>query len=143
MIFLLDQTGSMQGEINSVVRAITDVIDKLDGTTAPWLALVTFKDDVKLRAATQNLELFRKILGNLNAEGGGECPEASIEALVRAIPHIKEGGLIFIATDASPYPDADVVGVTKLLTEKNIRFNAMVTGDCTMGESWNPLTGTE
>jgi len=143
MAFLVDQTGSMQGEINSVVKAIMDVIKELDGATAPWLALVTFKDEVKLRAATQDLELFKKALGNLKVEGGGTCPEASVEALVRAIPHIKEGGLIFIATDASPYADTDVVGVTKLLADKNIRFNAVVTGDCTMGESWNPLTGTE
>jgi hypothetical protein len=143
MAFLIDQTGSMQAEINSVVRAIGEVIDELDGATTPWLALVTFKDDVKLRAATQDIELFRKILGDLEVEGGGECPEASFEALVRVISHIKEGGFIFIVIDASPYAEVDVEKVMVQMRGKGIRFNAMITGDCSLESSWNEVPNDE
>jgi uncharacterized repeat protein (TIGR01451 family) len=139
MVFLVDETGSMQQEINGVIKAIRQLVDELDGTTAPWLALVSFKDEVVLKAATQNLDLFEQALMSLEAEGGGTCPEAAIEALSIAIPHVKSGGTIFLATDASPYEDADVEGVIESLRDSGIRFNPVVTGDCSEQDSWNQL----
>jgi uncharacterized repeat protein (TIGR01451 family) len=139
MVFLIDETGSMRPEINGVLKAINEVIKELEGKTAPWLALVSFKDDVKIEAATQNLEVFQQALRRLETEGGGTCPEASIEALERAIPHVKPGGVIFLATDASPYADADIEGVIEMLRSNAIRFTPMITGDCSMEGSWNSL----
>jgi hypothetical protein len=42
-------------------------------------------------------------------------------------------------TDASPYPDADIVGISDRLVAKEIFFNAIITGDCTNRESWNNI----
>ena len=141
--FIIDVTGSMQGEINAIIKAMKDFIAKIDPSQAPLIALVTFKDDVKIKAFTTDLNLLRNTIADIKASGGGECPEASVEALQKAIPHVKEGGFILFATDASPYKDADVDTVTQQLRDKGIRFNAMITGDCTMEESWNQLTSTE
>ena len=43
------------------------------------------------------------------------------------------------STDASLYADAEVKKVTELLRGKGIRFNAMITGDCSQESSWNKL----
>jgi len=47
--------------------------------------------------------------------------------------------IILFSTDASPYDDADIEKVMRLLRGKGIRFNAMITGDCSMQDSWNNL----
>jgi tRNA G46 methylase TrmB len=54
-----------------------------------------------------------------------------------AVPHTKEGGYILFATDASPYADAEIEKVMALLRSKGIRFNAMITGDCSNQSDWN------
>ena len=78
-------------------------------------------------------------IAQLQAEGGGTCPEASVEALKIAIPHTKQGGDILFATDASPYVDANIEAVIEKLRNKGIRFNGIITGDCSQPDSWNEL----
>jgi uncharacterized repeat protein (TIGR01451 family) len=137
--FVVDVTGSMQEEINGVVKALKQFIAEIDPNNAPLIALVVFADDVKIKAFTRDLKVLLKEVEKLKASGGGTCPEASVEALLIAVPHTKAGGDVLFATDASPYDDADVEKVIELLRSKGIRFNAMITGDCSMPESWNNL----
>jgi hypothetical protein len=106
---------------------------------SPLMALITFGDEVKVTAFTRDLAVLRGAIEDLTANGGGTCPEASVEALLVALRHTEEGGDMLFSTDASPYPDADVEKVVNLLKAKNISFNAMITGDCTMKDSWNEL----
>ncbi len=111
----------------------------------PLIALITFADEVKIKAFvkafTRNLDVLREAVDKLKAKGGGTCPEASIEALDFVMPYLKKGGIILFTTDASPYPDADVEGVLKSMRSKGIRFNAMITGDCSTENSWNAQSG--
>ena len=83
--------------------------------------------------------MFGKITTDLTAQdgGGGTCPEASIEALDKVIPHVKIGGTIFFVTDASLYDDADVEGMLERFNAKNITLNSIITGDCTNRDNWN------
>jgi hypothetical protein len=78
-------------------------------------------------------------INDIEASGGGTCEEASVEALQVVIPHVKEGGAILFATDASSYPDANIQGVIEMLRDKGIRFNTIITGDCSDKNSWNGL----
>jgi len=80
--------------------------------------------------STKDLTVLFKIIDTLKAEGGGTCPEASVEALAKSARHVKEGGQIWFTTDASPYPDAKVQELLDLLKSQNIHLNATVTGDC-------------
>jgi len=137
--FVIDVTGSMQEEINGVVKALKQFIAEIDPNNAPLIALVVFTDDVKIKAYTRDLTVLLGEIEKLKAAGGGTCPEASVEALLIAVPHTKEGGDILFATDASPYADADVEKVMALLRAKGIRFNAMITGDCSNESDWNQL----
>jgi uncharacterized repeat protein (TIGR01451 family) len=137
--FVIDVTGSMQVEINGVVNALKEAIAEIDANNAPLIALVTFRDedDVELQALTSDLNALVDVIGKLEATGGGTCHEASAEALSLVIPHVKKGGAILFATDASPYPDTDIEALTQQLVEKGIRFNSMITGDCSDKGSWN------
>ncbi|MEK8017373.1 MAG: PKD domain-containing protein, partial [Candidatus Parabeggiatoa sp.] len=137
--FVIDVTGSMQEEINSVIKALKGFIAEIEPSNAPLVALIVFTDDVKIEAFTGDLNVLLGAVEKLKAAGGGTCPEASVEALLIAVPHTKEGGDILFATDASPYADADVEKVMALLRGKGIRFNAMITGDCSNESDWNQL----
>ena len=106
----------------------------------PLFALVTFGDSVKVKAFTSDVSVLLEAVERLRAKGGASCPEASVEALNFVIPYVKEGGDILFTTDASPYPDADIEKLTELLRERSIRFNGMITGDCSDADSWNILT---
>jgi uncharacterized repeat protein (TIGR01451 family) len=137
--FVIDVTGSMQEEINGVIKALKGFIAEIDPNDAPLVALVVFTDDVKVKAFTSDLDALLKAVENLKAAGGGTCPEASADALLIAIPHTKPDGNILFATDASPYENADIDKIVELLRGKSIRFNAMITGDCTQPDSWNEI----
>jgi len=137
--FVIDVTGSMQQEINGVIRALKGFIAEIEPSKAPLIALIVFTDDVKIQAFTRDLDVLLGAVEKLKATGGGTCPEASIEALLIAVPHTKEGGEILFATDASPYADAEIEKVMALLRGKGIRFNAMITGDCSNESDWNQL----
>jgi uncharacterized repeat protein (TIGR01451 family) len=138
--FVIDVTGSMQGEINGVIDALNKAIDVIkDSGSTPLIGLVTFRDedDVKLQALTSDLDELLGVIGKLKASGGGTCNEASEQALNLVIPHVKPGGSILFATDASAYPDADVKAIIEQLRAKSISFNGMISGDCDDGNSWN------
>lgn len=85
----------------------------------------------------------RITVNGLKAKGGGTCPEANAEALLIAIFHTKRD--ILFSTDASPYENTDIDSITEQLLKKSIRirFNAMITGDCTQPDSWNKLPSAE
>ncbi len=139
MVFVIDTTNSMQEEIDGVVAAIKKFIAEVDPSQRPTAALVTFKDDVKVEAFTQDLNVLLGAAEKLQATGGGTCPEASAEALGIAIKHLQDGGVLMLATDASPYDSADVTGLAEQIRAKNMKFHALVTGDCTDQQSWNEV----
>lgn len=139
MAFVVDDTGSMQGEIDSTVKALTDFIATIKPEESPLVALITFKDEATVRFFGRDLNLLLQTVKGLKASGGGMCPEASVEALNAAAPHVKQGGNILFFTDASPYDDAAVETLTELLRSKAIRLNAIITGDCTDRNSWNEI----
>ncbi len=62
-----------------------------------------------------------------------------MEALTLAIEHLKEGGVILFTTDASPYADADIEKLGKLISGKEMNLTTILTGDCSDRESWNLL----
>jgi uncharacterized repeat protein (TIGR01451 family) len=140
MAFVIDTTGSMQQEINGVIAAIKKFITEMDTSQSPTMALIEFKDNVTVKAFTQDPKVLLKVAEGLKASGGGLCPEASAEAVAVAVKHLKDGGVIMFSTDASPYDDADLAGLANLIGSKNMKFHAFVTGDCTQKDSWNELT---
>jgi len=144
LAFVIDVTGSMQAEMNGVKGAILEVIEELKGQSAfPLSALVVFRDDVSVKAVTSDGTILTNAVERLKASQGGTCPEASAEALNKAIDHVEDGGSILFVTDASPYEDADIDALIERLLSHNIRVNVLMTGDCTNPDSWNKLPNAE
>jgi hypothetical protein len=113
--------------------------EQIDPSTSPTIALVGFKDDVKVLAFTKDLPLLQKVIAGLKAEGGGLCPEARVEALNVALDQVKDHGVIFFSTEASPYDDADMDALVARLKTQQVKFNAVVAGDCGEKASWNEV----
>jgi len=137
LTLVVDTTHSMQAEINGIIKALKEFLATVDSSQYPLIALVEFKDEVRVRAFTQDLSTMIEAVEALTAEGGGLCPEASVEAINIALNHINDNGTIFFITDASPYEDADIEKLTQRLREQRIKFNSIITGDCSDGNSWN------
>ncbi|RKZ37931.1 MAG: hypothetical protein DRQ49_15365, partial [Gammaproteobacteria bacterium] len=137
---VIDVTGSMQPEMNGVKNALTNFIAEIEQSQFPLTALVIFGDEVTLKAVTTDMSLVEKVIDDMKAAGGGSCPEASVEALDVATTHVKKGGTIFFVTDASPYEDADMTTIFDRIKTKEINLNAVVTGDCSNQDSWNPIS---
>ncbi|OQW86975.1 MAG: hypothetical protein BWK78_09510 [Thiotrichaceae bacterium IS1] len=68
-------------------------------------------------AFTNDLPLLQTVIAGLQDEGGGLGPEASVEALNVALDHVKDHGVIFFSTDASPYDDADIEALSTRLSD--------------------------
>ncbi|GEM_PF-743030 len=138
MAIVIDTTGSMQGEINGLFNAAKKFLQaQVSSEETPTIALIDFKDDVKVLALSKDHDVILNAIKGMKAEGGGLCPEASAEAIEIALNHVKEGGSILLATDASPYDDADIESLLSRLQAQKIRFNAIISGDCTDKKSWN------
>lgn len=140
LVMVIDTTNSMAPEINGVKAAIDKLIATVPAGQRPTMALVEFKDDVRVKAFTQDTEVMLGAVAKLVAEGGGTCPEASVEALEVALKHLKDGGTILLATDASPYPEANLEDLVKRIQSGNMTFNAIISGDCTGEGDVNEMT---
>jgi len=42
------------------------------------VVLITFKDEVTVKAFTKDMNVLLKVIDTLKAEGGGTCPKASM-----------------------------------------------------------------
>lgn len=126
---VIDATVSMEEERAGMLAAIDNFI-----ATNPdfnqLVALIEFKDEVKLTRLTRDLRDLRRAVANLEIGGGGTCPEASVEALNIALDHLRDGGLLVLLTDADPYKDADVKAVAKRIETKGVVFDGHITGSC-------------
>jgi len=136
-VILLDTTGSMQDELD----AVTQAVEKVGINPDAHVALVSFRDDVKLETLTNSRDELLKALKKLKANGGGECPEASAESLNLALDHIKPNGIIIFASDAPPYPGTDIEKLKARIVEKQANFIPILTkSDCASNELTAPTT---
>lgn len=131
VIFVIDDTGSMSGEIASVRDGLLNVINRLaSASTASTLQLITFKDDVTVRSPTSDLSVIRSQVSGLVASGGGDVAEASVQALWEAARIIRMGGgggTIFLATDAPPHPGMSIPTTINALRSAGARVNVILT----------------
>lgn len=130
VMFVLDCTGSMRGEIDAIKDAIADFSDTIetDGVRVR-VGLVEFRDRligeehrVLLfggQPFTNNPKEFRSQVSSLKATGGGDDPESSLDAVMLALrqPFAPDSNkVIVLVTDAPPHiPDKE----TKTIEEVN------------------------
>lgn len=79
---------------------------------------------------TEDIDQFLNAIGSLSASGGGNCPEPSIGALIRAIRASEQGSPIFLYTDADALDPSRVPEALALIRETGIRVTFVLTGVC-------------
>jgi hypothetical protein len=94
IVFLVDDTGSMDGAITSVKTGLNSIVNT--ALTASGgslqLGLITFKNDVTVRnELTTNIAAVTASINALVAGGGGNAPEASDEAKNTAVNNLPGG----------------------------------------------------
>lgn len=122
VIVAIDVTGSMQDELAALETVTAKLQEALVGKASPMMAVVSFRDDIRLEAASTHLDEVVNAIGKLEAKGGGACPEASYEAMMLAVKHAKEGATLILVTDAPPYPGTNMNPLINAINKKGIDF---------------------
>ena len=131
IMFVLDCTGSMGGEISAIKDTIVAFADtiKSDGVRAR-VGLIEFRDRFYDEEAnvlkfdgqvfTDNPTLFRTAVNSLVATGGGDAPESSLDAVLLATrqPFRTDASkVIVLVTDAPPHiPDIEAQSIEQVTT---------------------------
>ena len=89
IVFVIDDTGSMGGEIDDVRDNVISFVDALSTSDVNFnLGLITYKDDVTIRqegTLTSDAEEFQELIGSLRAAGGNDFPENGLGAIQTAL----------------------------------------------------------
>jgi von Willebrand factor A domain-containing protein 7 len=132
LAFVIDATGSMGTDIAGVQSAVRSIVSAAEaaGETPEYL-LVRFGDpDIGDPFVTTDSAAFLAAVDGLSAGGGGDCPELSQGALLKAVGESLPNSSMFLFTDASA-KDAGLGGaVNALAQDRDTRISAVLTGSC-------------
>ncbi|MGJ7546685.1 vWA domain-containing protein [Variovorax sp. LT1R16] len=118
LVFLIDATGSMADEIGrlkSTLRTIAAEVAQLPSRPDTCFGLVAYRDKgdaflLRSHDFTNNLDAFQGVLNALQANGGGDYPEAMNEALHETVHKLSWRGsgatrMVVLLADAPPHLD--------------------------------------
>ena len=118
LVFMVDATGSMGDEIDKLrgsLQGIVRDISRLPSNPDICLGLVTYRDHgdeyfVRGWDLTRNVGAFQKVLDGVQANGGGDYPEAMNEAFNHAVQALNWRGpsttrVLVSLADAPPHMD--------------------------------------
>ncbi len=118
-VVVFDITGSMDDEIEGMKRAVKTFADNVKSEGFDYrFSLVTFKDSVVKGdyGFTSNVDEFKKWLSGLYADGGGDTPEAALDALMYAMRlSVRRDAqkVLILITDAPYHYKGDGSGYSK------------------------------
>jgi outer membrane protein OmpA-like peptidoglycan-associated protein len=128
-VFLIDITGSMQPQINSIKANISNFTKSLLKRGIDYrIGLVLFSDDIeKVYNPTANVLDFLAWINPVRAKGGGDEKENALEAIESACKQIKwrnEANRVAVIITDAPYHQRgeDGHGVTDQTTESSIEL---------------------
>jgi len=115
LLIILDCTGSMQNNIDAIKAAMTQLfsIKTLTGSIIP-IQFILYRDycipnccnwTIKSSPVMNDITQVMSFIQYINAQGGGDTPEACKTALVSAWDMIDDNTIVFIYTDAPPHDD--------------------------------------
>jgi hypothetical protein len=132
IVFVIDDTGSFSEEIAGVQAAFSKYLDEFSkrGVSPPMMQVISFKDDVTVHITSRDLAAVKNVVNALVASGGGDCPEASAAALVKASESVAIGGTIMLATDASTHRGTNITALIEKLRAKGVKVDVVLSGDC-------------
>jgi hypothetical protein len=117
LVFMVDATGSMGDEIAKLkqsMRAMADQIAQLPGQPDICYGLVAYRDRgdafiTRTHDFTNDLGAFQQVLAKVQANGGGDTPEAMNEALHEVVHGLswrqQAARMVVMVADAPPHLD--------------------------------------
>jgi Mg-chelatase subunit ChlD len=117
LVFMVDATGSMGDEIGKLkasMRAMADQMARLPGQPDICYGLVAYRDRgdafiTRTHDFTNDLSAFQNLLSRVQAQGGGDTPEALNEALHEVVHSLSwrtaAARLVVLVADAPPHLD--------------------------------------
>lgn len=129
IMFVLDCTGSMSGEINAIRDSIINFADTIEAEgVRVRVGLIEFRDRLHGEEAnvlkfdgqtfTSKPATFRTQVAKLHAKGGDDEPESSLDAMMLALrqPFSSDASkVIVLITDAPPHiPDKEVRNIDEV-----------------------------
>lgn len=118
LVFLIDATGSMADEIGrlkTTLRTIASEVAQLPSRPDTCFGLVAYRDKgdaflLRSHDFTNDLDAFQGVLNALQANGGGDYPEALNEALHETVHQLSWRGsgatrMVVLLADAPPHLD--------------------------------------
>jgi Mg-chelatase subunit ChlD len=117
LVFMIDATGSMGDEIGKLktsMRAMADQMAQLPGQPDICYGLVAYRDRgdafiTRTHDLTNDLSAFQNLLSRVQAQGGGDTPEALNEALHEVVHGLSwrtdAARLVVLVADAPPHLD--------------------------------------
>ncbi len=129
----IDTTGSM-GDVIAQVRdqAIQIVDSRLNTDDEPsQYVLVPFNDpNVGPATITDNPTEFKNAIRALTANGGGDCPEFSMTAMLQALDNLDEGDELLVFTDASSKDGSLAGAVQAQALARGVKISPIAFGSC-------------
>ena len=117
LVFLIDATGSMGDEIAKLkasMRAMSQQIAQLPGRPDICYGLAAYRDRgdafvTRRHDFTDDLAAFQRVLADVQADGGGDTPEALNEALHEVVHQLSwragAARMVVLVADAPPHLD--------------------------------------
>jgi hypothetical protein len=119
IVFLFDETGSMQDEINAVRDNALNFVNVLKGSNMDYrLALITFSDKIeKTFDFTSDVNQFKSQIASIAAFGGDDEPENALAALDAGLKlkFRPNAQVVFILITDAPYHQRDAVTALSML----------------------------
>jgi len=157
LCFAVDSTGSMQPFINAAQQQLIDVIQKLSARSPidMQIGLVEYRDHppqdksfvTRINPLIGDLKKMRKIVSGLEADGGGDAPEAVYDGVFEACTKMEwrefSCRFVLLIGDAPPHGAVNRVGMDS--TGRTARRRTAVISDawidgCPCGLEVNAVT---
>ena len=124
LVIVFDTTSSMSDEVAMVKRHVGSFLGNITSAGLDLrVALVTFKDDVKVVSGfTKDIDRFvRDMILPLRVSGGGDTPEAALDAIAAGLGLGFRGGavkLVMVITDAPTHYRGDGTPYSRYTVEE-------------------------
>ena len=145
LMFTIDNTGSMGGEIRAAI-AISEQIVRADRTNYDVDYILSPFNDPETGPITRKKEgegeEFIAALRRLQARGGGDCPELAFKGMLNALEAGPQpGSSMFVFTDAFPKDsnEENNNAVLDIASDLDIKINFFTSRGCNSTDGFRPF----
>ncbi|XP_078573213.1 von Willebrand factor A domain-containing protein 7-like [Branchiostoma floridae x Branchiostoma japonicum] len=136
LCFVIDDTGSMSDDIAAAQQTSINIVNQAQSNpiSKPFnYVLVPFNDpmsDAGPMTITTDPNVHINAINNLNAHGGGDCPELAMTGLILALQNTLPKSQIYLFTDAGAKDVHLLPAVISLIQQKKTKITFLLTGYC-------------